>query len=188
MYAQWAVESMYLISLTLRFETKILDIAYLLLLKLMKEPNFQINEQFIRLYLKVLTKQGKHKEALDFIEMKATFFDGDRIGRQTMEASLHHARGEPILTINTLFGILKANGQVNQFKDIWQIYRKTIRIIIDDHLPKNQFEFKPTTDFVSTEGGINPNANFDQINADLPVDRLIRVLYTSIRNLRKTPL
>ena len=39
-YAQWAVESMYLISLSLRFETKILDIAYLLLLKLMKEPNF----------------------------------------------------------------------------------------------------------------------------------------------------
>ena len=39
-YAMWAVESMYLISLSLRFETKILDIAYLLLLKLMKEPNF----------------------------------------------------------------------------------------------------------------------------------------------------
>ena len=39
-YAMWAVESMYLISLNLRFETKILDIAYLLLLKLMKEPNF----------------------------------------------------------------------------------------------------------------------------------------------------
>ena len=31
---------MYLISLSLRFETKILDIAYLLLLKLMKEPDF----------------------------------------------------------------------------------------------------------------------------------------------------
>jgi hypothetical protein len=38
-YAQWAVESMYLISLNLKFETKVLDIAYLLMLKLMKEPN-----------------------------------------------------------------------------------------------------------------------------------------------------
>ena len=47
---------MYLISLSLRFETKILDIAYLLLLKLMKEPNFQIDQNFIKLYLKVLTK------------------------------------------------------------------------------------------------------------------------------------
>ena len=70
-YAQWAVESMYLISLSLRFETKILDIAYLLLLKLMKEPNFEIDGKFIRLYLKVLTKQGKYKEALDFIDMKS---------------------------------------------------------------------------------------------------------------------
>jgi len=34
---------MYLISLGLRFETKILDIAYLLLLKLMKEPSFVID-------------------------------------------------------------------------------------------------------------------------------------------------
>ena len=60
---------MYLISLSLRFETKILDIAYLLLLKLMKEPNFEIDFKFIRLYLKVLTKQGKFKEALDFIDI-----------------------------------------------------------------------------------------------------------------------
>ena len=59
---------MFLISLTLKFETKILDIAYLLLLKLMKEPNFQIDFKYIQLYLKVLIKQGKNKEALDFID------------------------------------------------------------------------------------------------------------------------
>ena len=53
---------MFLISLTLKFETKILDIAYLLLLKLMKEPNFQIDFKYIQLYLKVLIKQGKNKE------------------------------------------------------------------------------------------------------------------------------
>ena len=47
---------MYLISINLRFETKILDIAYLLLLKLMKEPNFVTDNKFIKLYLKVLTK------------------------------------------------------------------------------------------------------------------------------------
>ena len=55
-YAQWAVETMFLISLTLKFETKILDIAYLLLLKLMKEPNFEIDFKYIQLYLKVLMK------------------------------------------------------------------------------------------------------------------------------------
>ena len=55
-HALWAVESMYLISLNLKFETKILDIAYLLMLKLMKEPLFVMDKKFIMLYLKVLSK------------------------------------------------------------------------------------------------------------------------------------
>jgi hypothetical protein len=79
-HAQWAVESMYLISLNLKFETKILDIAYLLMLKLMKEPLFTIDKKFILLYLKILSKQGKYREALDFIELKAEFFT-DKIER-----------------------------------------------------------------------------------------------------------
>ena len=56
LYAQWAVESMALISSTLKFETKILDIAYLLLLKLMMEPKFALDMKFINLYIEVLTK------------------------------------------------------------------------------------------------------------------------------------
>ena len=55
-HALWAVESMYLISLNLKFETKILDIAYLLMLKLMKEPLFVMDKKFIMLYIKVLSK------------------------------------------------------------------------------------------------------------------------------------
>ena len=65
----WAIESMYLLSITLKFETKILDIAYLLLMKLMKEPEFHVDGKFIRLYLQVLTKQKKYREALDFMEL-----------------------------------------------------------------------------------------------------------------------
>ena len=56
LHAQWAVESMYLISLNLKFETKVLDIAYLLMLKLMKEPKFEekIDKEFVLLYVKIL--------------------------------------------------------------------------------------------------------------------------------------
>ena len=72
---------MYLISLSLKFETKILDIAYLLLLKLMKEPQFDIDRKFVNLYVKVLTKQGKHKEALKFIGERQQFFEHDKITR-----------------------------------------------------------------------------------------------------------
>lgn len=66
---------MTLISSTLKFETKILDIAYLLLLKLMKEPKFVLDMKFIDLYLKVLNNQGRHKEALDFIDIKSSSFE-----------------------------------------------------------------------------------------------------------------
>ena len=79
LYALWAVESMYLISINLRFETKILDIAYLLLLKLMKEPGFQIDNKFVKLYLKVQVKQGKFKEAIDYIDMNQALFEGNKI-------------------------------------------------------------------------------------------------------------
>lgn len=56
--------------MTLKFETKILDIAYLLMLKQMKEPTFKFDMKFIQLFLKVLIKTKKQKEALDFIEAK----------------------------------------------------------------------------------------------------------------------
>jgi len=136
-YAQWAVESMYLISLSLRFETKILDIAYLLLLKLMKEPDFEIDGRFIKLYLKVLTKQGKYKEALDFIDMKSGFFEGNKIERQKQDASLYHALNNPVLAINVYFNMLRLNSNVHQYKEIWECYMKCIRIILHDFLPKN---------------------------------------------------
>jgi len=47
---------MYLISLNLKFETKVLDIAYLLMLKLMKEPSFKFDKKFVLLHVKILTK------------------------------------------------------------------------------------------------------------------------------------
>jgi len=53
-YSQWAVESMYLIQTNMKFETRILDIAYLLLLKMMKEPDFKIDQPFALLFIKIL--------------------------------------------------------------------------------------------------------------------------------------
>lgn len=73
-HAQWAVESMYLISLNLKFETKVLDIAYLLMLKLMKEPKFQFDKKFVLLHIKILSKQLKFKDAIDFIDQQNKFF------------------------------------------------------------------------------------------------------------------
>jgi hypothetical protein len=79
---------MSLIASTLKFETKILDIAYLLLLKLMKEPAFTLDVKFVSLYIKVLTKQGRFKEALDFVDVKASVFDADKPLKQKIEMDL----------------------------------------------------------------------------------------------------
>lgn len=68
-----------------------------------------------------------------------------------MEASLFHASGNPVLTINVLFNMLRLNSNVNSYKEIWAVYRQCIRIILDDHLPKNNYEFKPVTDFAIGE-------------------------------------
>ncbi len=127
---------MYLISLNLKFETKILDIAYLLLLKLMKEPLFQIDKKFILLYIKVLSKQGKYKEALDFIELRSEFFT-DKIERQTLEADLYMLSKNPVLTINVYFNMLRINSHPSHFQEsMWETYQTVIRLIINDFLPK----------------------------------------------------
>ena len=81
---------MYLISLSLKFETKILDIAYLLLLKLMKEPNFDLDMKFAKLFIKVLMKQGKNKEALEFIDQHTQLFEGNKFEKLKNEAILYH--------------------------------------------------------------------------------------------------
>jgi hypothetical protein len=47
----------------------------------MKEPKFQLDMKFIDLYLKVLTKQGRYKEALDFIDIKGSFFENNKTHR-----------------------------------------------------------------------------------------------------------
>lgn len=65
---------MYLISLNLKFETKVLDIAYLLMLKLMKEPKFEFDKKFVMLHVKILSKQSKFKDAVDFIDRQSDFF------------------------------------------------------------------------------------------------------------------
>lgn len=121
-HALWAVESMYLISLNLKFETKILDIAYLLMLKLMKEPLFTLDKKFILLYVKVLSKQGKYREALDFIELKSEFFT-DKLERQAIEADLYMKSKNPVLTINVYFNMLRLNSHLSHYVDtMWETY------------------------------------------------------------------
>ena len=59
-YAQWAVQSMFLVSKTLKFKTKIMDIAHLILLKLMKEQSQAVDLKFINLVVTVLIRMENY--------------------------------------------------------------------------------------------------------------------------------
>jgi hypothetical protein len=108
--------------LNLKFETKVLDIAYLLMLKLMKEPKFVFDKKFILLHIKILSKQLKFKDAIDFIDRQSEFFP-DKMERQTIESGLYLLAGNHILAINTYFNMLRINSHINQYSDMNMQYR-----------------------------------------------------------------
>ena len=81
---------MLLISKTLRFQTKIMDIAHLVLLKLMKESQFQIDLKFIKLALSVMIRKENYKDAIKFLEEKKGFFGEDFLEKQTHEVMIYH--------------------------------------------------------------------------------------------------
>lgn len=184
LHAQWAVESMYLISLNLKFETKVLDIAYLLMLKLMKEPGFVEDKKFVLLHVKILTKQQKHKDAVDFIDRRSEFFQ-DKLERQGMEAALYMEGGNPILAINVYFNMLRINSHINQYSDMWPQYRDCIAVICDDFLPrKKKYELKANIDHIVQQSDTK-GVNFDPITIDAEPEDVLVNLIASIKNLRK---
>jgi len=140
----------------------------------------------VKLYLKLLTKQGKFKEALDFIDMRAQFFESNKHEKQTLMAKLFFLSNQEVLTINVFFNMLRLNSNVHQYHEMQTEYTKCIRIIMNDFLPnpKNQFHFEPAPEFLSTDTGSSPN--FDPISVDDKADKIVRILYLSLRSLRKT--
>ena len=128
---------MYLISLNLKFETKVLDIAYLLMLKMMKEPGFQIDGPFVRLHIKILTKQDKFKDAIEFIDRKSELFQ-DRLERSQLEAKLYLLSNSHINCINVYYNVLRLNNSLAQYTEMWQWYKEVIAIICDDFLAKQR--------------------------------------------------
>ena len=103
-----------------------------------------------------------------------------------MEANLYHASGNPIMTISTLFAMLRFNSNFHQYQEIWPVYRQCIRIIVDDYLPKHGYEFKPVNDFtLSEKGTTNPAANFEPIVAEEALGKVLRALFMALRGMRK---
>ena len=176
--------------MTLKFETKILDIAYLLMLKQMKEPAFNMDMKFIQLFLKVLIKTKKQKEALDFIEAKQNFWK-DKQERQMLQANLYYQSGNYVLGVNMLFAILKVNSNAQFYKEMPEVYTNATRIIINNYLPSINYDFvKLPVPIFLTEESLGPpksefsSSNFEPLTLDQKPTEILEILFYSIRNLR----
>lgn len=170
---------MYLISLNLKFETKVLDIAYLLMLKLMKEPKFEFDKKFVLLHIKILSKQNKFKDAVDFIDRQSEWFK-DKLERQQMESSLYLQANNWVMAINVFFNILRLNSHINQYNDMWDEYQKCITVICDDFLPKRKkYEMDPNLENQIAKAETK-GVNFDPITIEAePEEVLFNLIISS---------
>ena len=124
------------------FESQVLDIAYLLNLKLMKDPKFKPDKKFIMLHLKILIEKKQFKAATTFINDNGDHFT-DKVERQHLEAYLFMENKNYVVAINTYFSMLRPNHNIDYYVDMSNDYKNLIRIICDDYLPKNR---KQTSD------------------------------------------
>lgn len=93
-----------------------------------------------------------------------------------------------MLTINVFFNMLRLNSNVHQYKEIWAVYQMCIRIIMNDFIPKQgeKFIFTSQPEFLDQNtSSANSNSNFETISVDEHPQKIVKVLYFSLRNLRK---
>lgn len=186
---------MSLIESTLVFETKILDIGYLLMLKQMKESSFTLDRKFMMLYTDVMKKQKRFKEALDFIEEAVQHFDADRNKRQIIEQDLLYMQGKSILTINYYFIMLRFNSNVHNYRELFPTYKKCIRFLLTSYLPSNDYDMaalKEVPEFVTADDAYkveatsaHHGANFEQVAVEDVAETVLVICLYSLKNLRK---
>ena len=92
--------------------------------------------------------------------------------------------------------MLRTNSNVHQYKEIWDVYRKCIRIVLDDYLPKSNYQFMPTDNFAEIgedaaknnkdkEKTKDSNVNFDTKKVGVDLNAVVRTLFSSLVNIRE---
>ena len=112
---------MLLISKQLKFKTKIMDIANLVLLKMSKDITFKPDLKFVKLTLSIMMKKESYTDALKFLEEKKGYFETS-FEKQIQEAIIHYKAGDTISALNAYFKVLKPNSTTAGFCDLWPVY------------------------------------------------------------------
>jgi hypothetical protein len=49
--------------------------------------------------------------------------------------------GNPVLTINVYFNLLRANNNAHMYREIWHEYLSVTRIVLHEYATRNKFDF-----------------------------------------------
>lgn len=79
----WGVESMFQIARVQKFKTKLMDVAALLMEKIMRNPLFVNSVPFAYLFVKVHKHRKDYREALTFMEQNDHLFP-DKIAKRLL--------------------------------------------------------------------------------------------------------
>ena len=96
--------------------------------------------------------------------------------------------GEYLKAINTYFKVLKPNSKLKSFRKLWQLYDAVVKITLNDLLPKSGYKFvQDANDIFVDIAGVYSHNNFDELKPNSTCFEVLRMLFHSLRNLRKIP-
>ena len=178
---------MVLIGKELKFDTNIMDIAHLMMLKIQKRPEFVPDINYVKLSFSVLVQKADYKGAIKLLEEKKALFE-NQVEMQTLLAKVHYMSGEYLKAINTYFKVLKPNSKLNSFRKLWPLYDAVVKITLNDLLPKSGYTFVQDANDVFVDiAGVYSHNNFDELKPNSTCFEVLRMLFHSLRNLRKIP-
>lgn len=90
-----------------------------------------------------------------------------------------------LMTINIYFNMVRMNSHINQYQDMWPVYKECIRVIIDDYLP-NRVKHEVRANFEQQFLKVDAKGiNFDPLTIEEEPEDVLNNIVASIKNMRK---
>lgn len=144
-YAVRAAECLYLTAKVDLRQSRMAEIAQLLLNKVTRTQEFQCSEAFLRVYVLVLIEVRQFAEAIALLEQYAPCMP-NFVERTTFLANLHRKTGQKIQALNYFHDILRLNLVEATARPLWSSYCAYIDTVFD--LVADAIQPAPTSEAV----------------------------------------
>ena len=165
-----------------------LDVGWLLLLKLLKEPGFKFDRPFIDLYIKNQRANKEYPDAITFIKKHRNHFGNDEYGYLKTEAELYYKNLDYRMAINSYYELLRPNSNPENFREeLYDDYISVIRLVINDFGVEFDFrrEYIDSLVIEDPKAIMGVDTNFKFIEPKESTLNVIKTLFLSIRKIRK---